>query len=284
MAWEGEFAKIKSLTEYEWVSEGGIKLLYVDCLKSVTKMSTAKLVKIQCDQETLNKLKSSSARKQIVRKEFINSSPEKSNISFKFSVIATNYVNVTLENDHSSTFVSTRKTYDEWINSKRINDLLRDAHFDSGAHDHLNMWKTSEKGMKTLDIFGVYHREVFEFGQEVSLPVTSSVTVTAFSRPVVGRIPFEAVYELTPFKAGDDVISAKILETALAKYGKQKRVEITSQGTVPATFDGLININSGNEVHLDIKSVPINNLSESDGIPISFPSNQTGGAVQGVVL
>ena len=129
------------------------------------------------------------------------------------------------------------------------------------------------------DIFGVYHRKTFDFHQEIIIPAFPKVTLTAHAHPTTGSMPFEAVYELAPIKAEDNVISAKILEASVAKCGKQKSVEITNRGTVLAAFNGLINIDSGNEVHLDIKSIPINNVSETGRIPISFPSNETGGTV-----
>lgn len=108
---DGDFMKMKSLTDYEWIRQGGVKLLYVNCLKSVTKMSTAKLVRLQFDQETLNELKSSSARKLLVRKEFSNWSPSASTTSFRFKVISENHVNITLKNTHDSSFASTLDTY-----------------------------------------------------------------------------------------------------------------------------------------------------------------------------
>lgn len=157
----------------------------------------------------------------------------------------------------------------------RINDLLTDTRFEFGFHNHEKMWKLSDINTKSNDIFGVYHREIFEFGQEVPLPATSRVTVTAYANPVVGKIPFEATFELTLIKAGDNLITPKVLNETLTKYGKQKSVQITNRGTVLVTFDGMININSGNDVHLDIKSVPINNLSESYGfLLMSRPMKQ----------
>ena len=211
----------------------------------------------------------------MVKKVFRNSSPEKSKASFKFSVITTNTVNLTLNSDHSTSFASNLDTYQEWINSQRINDLLNDAHFDNGLHDHKKMWLTTAGASDQVssDIFGVYHREVFDFEQEITLPATSSVTIIAYANSIIGEVPFEAVYELTPIKTADNLVTPKVLNETLTKYGKQKIVEITNRGTVLVIFDGLININSGNDVHLDIKSVPIDNFSESNGIPISWIIN-----------
>ena len=113
--------------------------------------------------------------------------------------------------DHSTSFASDLDTYQEWIRSQRIKDLLDLFH--NGLHDRKNMWMATDGAGDQIssDVFGVYHREVFDF--EITLPATSSVTSIAYANSDIGKVPFEA---------GDDVISAKILEASVAKYGKQK--------------------------------------------------------------
>lgn len=70
---------------------------------------------------------------------------------------------------------------------------------------------------------------------------------------------------MSSFKTGDNLITAKVLNATLTKYGKQKNIEITDRGTVLVTFNGMINMNSGDEFHLDIKlEVLITYLNHSD--------------------
>ena len=43
----------------------------------------------------------------------------------------------------------------------------------------------------------------------------------------------------------------------------------TGRGTLIVRFDGMINFNTGNTVHLEIKAEPANGFSESNGNPIN---------------
>ena len=153
-------------------------------------------------------------RKQIVKKEYSNDSLRDSSTKLKFSVITANHVNLTLTHSHSIAFQPTSDTCQEWIHSECIDDLLEDARFNCGFHEHADMWKTSNDN---LDIFGIYHRERLDFSQKITIPASSSVTAMAYACPVVGNIPFEAVYELTPIKTSDNFITPQVLNTTLSK-------------------------------------------------------------------
>ena len=227
-----------------------------------TPLLVYKLVRFTFDQGIIDKLKSSSERVQYVRKQFSNYSPEKSKAGFKFSVITHDHINMTLSNPGNASQFINENTYANWIGGARIKQLLADVKFLYGNHDAAKMWKipnlerVSEK--KKLDMFGVWHREQFNFKQKIVIPASSKVTVLAYSNPIRGKVPFQALYELVPVGSDETVPGSNLV----AKDEKHQVI-----------YDGIMDIDSGNEVHLEIKSSPLNRWSESNGTPIGVASN-----------
>lgn len=256
--------------------------MFVDCKKSFQSMYDYKLINLAFDQTSLNKLTSTNKRVLHVRKEYRNESPTKSFAGFKFSVITHDHLNMTHELTPNGISYIQNDTYKDWIDSVRINQLLLDIRFVLGRRDHSKMWNipTGDAGIDigqkiSVEVFGAYHKEQFDFDQKIIIPSSSKVVVTAFSNPVTGKVPFNATYELSPKKAGDNLITINMIKDNIKRYtkGELVRFQETQWGTLRVTYDGIMDIDSGNEVHLEIKSSPLNGWSESDGSPIGASLN-----------
>ena len=266
MASDGDMAKMKSMSDYEWYKESGVRLLYVDCKKSFKSMYDFKLSKLTFEQETVDKIKQSDRKLIHARKEYHNYSPRDSSASLKFSVVTKSHLNLTLNGQNHPRVLLKDDTYKEWVDSVRIHDLMSDLRYDTVDHDHERNWKAAENG----DIFGAAHEEVFDFDQEITIPASSKVVVTAFSKRIRGEIPFQVVYEMKLVNAGDNLVTLDMINANIARYTKENIIHFDNglDGKYKVTYDGVINFNTGNNVQLEIKSEPINGFSESNGNPI----------------
>lgn len=98
------------------------------------------------------------------------------------------------------------------------------------------------------------HKEVkkYSFSDEITVPANSVTTVTATSSPSIGEIPYTMTYELTP-PAGMTQTLRKGME--LWRFGN--KVEETDRGTVLVHFPGVLVVDSGYEIVVDVIAVPI---------------------------
>ena len=71
----------------------------------------------------------------------------------------------------------------------------------------------------------------------------------AYSDPIKGQVPFEAVYEVIPQVNGS--ISAELLKRDV---GDAVKIEQNESGLFYLTFNGMMDIDSGNDVQIEIKS------------------------------
>lgn len=78
--------------------------------------------------------------------------------------------------------------------------------------------------------------------------------------PIAGKVPFNATYELIAKKAGDDLITIDVIKDNIKRYTKGEfiRFEEKKFGALLIIYPDIMDIDLGNEVHLEIKSSPLN--------------------------
>lgn len=240
-----------------------VELLYVDCYKSILAMSKSKLIDMSYDTSELESLKANPIDVVYRKDTLVNNSTLKSKSTIKFSVETVDESSLTLSKSHSNYFSTDEKTYNEWsVNAKvstswKILGLGGEMSIETGwRHSKertTSSGNTAEKGEEVFKATST--RKVSEFSQEVELPPLSITTLTAFSRPLKGDIPFTAVYKLTP--KGTSVTTVEILERTLKEYGLDRKMEKTAKGTLLVHFDGKMHVDIGHKIDVNIQSVSL---------------------------
>lgn len=256
---DGHFSKMNgpSGEQFEWQDLKDIELMYIDCFKSIPSMSTSKLINITIDDEDIVKLQQSRTVVTNNQKIVVNNSPEPLKSFVRFEVESFDNVSMRLKESHGTYFETTDGTYREWSVGGGISLTFMFIGFNFGATYKSGDWNTKttrESKFQETEIFRTSSkRNLFEFSQDVQVPPFSKTTLTASSKPIDGEIPFTALYELTPKGVTQD-----ILFKTLQKYGLDKNVEKTNNGTLLVTMSGFINADGGNEIDVDVQTVKLN--------------------------
>ena len=220
---------------------------------------TTKLSKLVFNQDTVDKLKKKPNRIQYVKKQFTNHSPNPMTSNVNFAIPTSDHLNLTLDSFQLFQSRVDNSAYSEWEDSTIITRLLTDVKFEHGPREHALLWNVPTLGdepeviMKPVQIFGVYHRENHEFKQTIISSPSSKVTLIAYSNPIKAKIPFQAVYEIIP-----KMNSSVSIELLRSDVGNDPKIEGTEWGTFHVIFNGTMDINSGNDVHLVVKEQSIN--------------------------
>lgn len=242
---------------FDWRENPWVELMYVDCYKSIPSMSESKLVNITIDQEDILKVQNSRTIVTNTKKIVINNSPEpmKSFVSFEHETF--DNVSMRLKESHGSYFGTTDETYRSWTVGGGISLTFGFIGLNFGASFTSSDWNTRTENKFKFEETEIFQtsssRKLFGFSQDIYVPPFSKTILTALSNPIRGEVPFTAVYELTPVGVSQDIL----LET-LQKYGLDKNVEPTINGTLLVTLKGFIKADSGHEVDVDVQTVQLN--------------------------
>lgn len=256
---KGRFARMNepSGEHFDWVDFQWVELMYVDCYKSIPSMSESMLVKITIDEEDILKVQNSRTIVTNTKKIVVNNSPEpmKSFVNFEYETF--DNVSMRLKQSHGSYFTTTDGTYRSWTVGGGISLTFGFLGLNFGASFTSSDWNTKTDNKFKFEETEIFRtsssRKLFGFSQDVYVPPFSKTILTALSKPVRGDIPFRAVYELTPVGVSQDIL----LKT-LRKYGLDKNVEPTTNGTLLVTLNGFIKADGGHEVDVDIQTVQLN--------------------------
>lgn len=236
---------------------GTVELLYVDCKKSLLSMSTVTLRNITYDENQLDQLKSNPSHEVYSKKIMINNSPTESKSKIQFEIETFDNATMKLSRSHHSYFKTNDSTYREWGTRGKANPFWKFLGLKGSAKFLDQKWKSSESSSgngNNIEIFQASaRRERFKFSQEITIPAFSKSTVIAFSKPIRGKVPFTAVYELFPSGTHD----VTTLEKALKKYGLNEKLVRLDQKTLLVSYDGLMDIDAGHEIDVDIQTVKL---------------------------
>ena len=230
---------------------------------------TIQLSKLFFDQEVIDKLTNKPKRRQYVKKQFTNHSPNRMTSNINFAIPTSDYLNLTLDSFLPFQSRVDESTYAEWKESVAIDNLLTDIKFEHGPQEHSRMWNVRvqteepEAIKRSFRIFSVSHQENHKFKQKIVSSASSKVTLIAYSEPIIANILFQARYEVIP-----KLNSSVSIDLLRNDVGNEPKIEETEWGTFYVTFNGTMYINSGNDVHLEVIEQPLNGFSESSGHPI----------------
>lgn len=244
------FPLMKVAGPLDWIQyPENAELLYVDCYRSMLSKTRATLYNISYDARDLDTLKEKAMKHVHVTKTMINDSPVMSKANVKFAFETVDSASLELSSLPSDIFKVDRKTYEHWSTSGRMSTMFEAIGINADVSAIRHSFSLNER-----DIFHVSRPGLFEFSQEISLPPFSETTLTAFSKPIQGSVPFTAIYELQTPETSSAAVD--ILEKGLKKYGLD-RTDRTSRGTVLVHFEGSMVVNAGHDDHVEIKSIPI---------------------------
>lgn len=256
---KGLFARMSepSGEHFNWQELKWVELMYVDCYKSIPSMSEAVLVNITMDDEDILRVQNSRTVVTNTKKIVVNNSPEPMNSFVNFEYETFDNVSMRLKKSHGSYFGTTDETYRSWTVGGGISLTFGFLGLNFGASFTSSDWNTRTDmkfKFEETEIFQTSSsRKFFGFSQDVYVPPFSKTILTALSKPIRGDIPITAVYELTPVG-----VSRDILLKTLRKYGLDKNVEPTTNGTLLVTLTGFIKADGGHEVDVDIQTVQLN--------------------------
>lgn len=237
-----------------WVDHVG--LLYVDCRKSIPSMSRTVLHNITFNEKEFEKLKSIPNQVIYTKKIMVNNSPLPSESEIKFKVETFDNASLKLSHSYASYFHTDEQTYRKWSVDTKAS-FLNVIGFEAGGGINNEKWKNIVSENSASGSQEIYQasarRELFEFSQKVKIPPFSKSTLIAFSKPIKGNIPFTAIYELFP--TGNN--NVHVLESTMKHYGMDREVERTNHGTLLVHYDGIMFVDVGHEVDVDIKTVKL---------------------------
>ena len=213
---DGDFLKMTSLSTGEWYRVGGVKLMYVDCQKSFQSMYNYKLINISFDPRVMDKLRSSNKRVQYDTKEFVNQSPRETTTSIKYNAMVSGRLNITISSLDSNDTRIKSDTYNRSMIRSGIELLL--------SHIGINATQIDFGGMKinnTENLFYLNFTSITDIDRKIIVPALSKISITTYLKPIRETIPMNVSFSLMPIKAGDNLITPKMIDLNIEKYIKK---------------------------------------------------------------
>lgn len=247
-------------------NKAGTKVMYVDCVKSLVTMSKSELVNITANDQDVDNIRDTET--VYFKRTFVNKSNLTQKQSISFSAEKTNSMYVSVSNSYSSSKCEEqRSSFSESFGttvSSEVGVGLSFWFFSFSAKIGIDVssgfQKMTEQAsmacgvQKNTSSSASTHKEVakYSFSDEITIPANSMTTVTATSNPYRGRIPYTLTYELTP---PANMVNALELGLEFYKFGDRR--ETTDRGTVLVQFDGVMVVDSGYEIVVDLTAVPV---------------------------
>lgn len=229
----------------------GVDVLYVDCFKSLQKMSSAKFYNISYNNSDVERVIKDSQKVTHVRKRMKNSSPMIQEDMIKFSIHTSN--NASIRFNNTIGMVSRIKNVRKSRGYNSLNRLFSKVGVEVSDGDDISSryQRIFEELEERTHVFSS-NMDVFEFSQNFKLPPNSVTTVEAFSHPHKGQIPFQVAYEVTPSGSHTpDMVIA-----AFRKFGFREKIERTTE-TLQIYIEGIVDVETGHQVHVSIETTPL---------------------------
>ena len=89
-------------------------------------------------------------------------------------------------------------------------------------------------------------KSIIDIDRKIIIPAFSKVSITTYLKPVTGTIPMNASFSLIPIKAGDNLITSKMIDLNIDKYMKNNSIKYVKNdaGNYEAVYDGTSSIHT----------------------------------------
>ena len=232
-----------------------IELLYVDCVKSLTKMSNAQLINITYNQEDFNRLLKTEREETILP----NNNSYSRTHNFKYSVNRFNNASFKMtnkvkklskieKNSGHNFKISVPKIFSGFLKLLGV-EMGVEYDYSNKYQDLFENEESSETEVQTFSSSAQRYRHI----EKIKLAPFSKTTINITTSLYKGLVPFKAVYEVTP--SGTHTMEMVI--AAMKKYRFDHEFSKTKVNTLIVEVAGHVSVDSGYQTVIDIKCDPL---------------------------